>query len=146
MLENTSKGCSGGIKLGFFLYIRNINFQKHQWAFVMHFFSLTGTYQTRIYLFVSLLLQKIRSPLLFSDKVKLENCLTILEVSQKFYATFQNLELLLCSNDQMLESLTYNFSGTCTPSQVLLKQFNHKFRATILKNIFWWLLLKVNIF
>ena len=146
MLENTSKRCSGGIQLEFFLYIRNIYFQEHQWAFVMHFFSLTGTCQTRIYLFVSLLLQKIRLPLLFSDKIKLENCLTILEVSQKFYAAFQNTEPLLCSNDQMLESLTYNFSGTCTPSQVLLKQFNHKFRARILKNISWWLLLKVNIF
>ena len=56
------------------------------------FFPLTAKGQTRIYLFVFLLLQKIRRRVLVSSKVKLEICLVIPEVSLIFSQPFQNLE------------------------------------------------------
>ena len=48
------------------------------------FFSLTGMCQAGIYLFVSLFLQKIRRPVLVSDKLELGVCRIILDVSLNF--------------------------------------------------------------
>ena len=56
------------------------------------FFSLAAKCQTKIYLFVSLFLQKIRRRVLASYKLKLEICLIILEVFLIFAPAFHDTQ------------------------------------------------------
>ena len=50
------------------------------------------------------------------------------------------------SSGSKLECVTWKFTKSYTPSQVFFKQFHHSCRTTILKNVSWWLLLRMNLF
>ena len=44
------------------------------------------------------------------------------------------------------ESTTCKLTKNCTPSQVFFKEFFHKCRTAIMKNVSWWLFLRTNLF
>ena len=45
-----------------------------------------------------------------------------------------------------VESVTCKFTKNRTPSQLFFKEFHYKCRTAILKNAFWWLLLRATLF
>ena len=50
------------------------------------------------------------------------------------------------SSGSKLESVTWKFTNSCTPSQVFFKDNHHSCRRAILKKVSWWLLLRTNLF
>ena len=77
--------------LGFFLYTENTHFQENQRGFAIQFFFLDCNLSNKNLVY-SLLLQKIRLPVLVFYKLELEVSLIILDVSLKFSQSFQNIE------------------------------------------------------
>ena len=50
------------------------------------------------------------------------------------------------SSASKLESITYKFTKSCTPSEVVFEEFHHKCRTAILKNALRWLPLGTTLF
>ena len=74
-------------------FTRTYIFKNTSERLLFIFFSFTAMYQTRIYFFISLFLQKIRCLLQVSGKLGFGICLIIPNVSLKFFSADQNIEV-----------------------------------------------------
>ena len=74
-------------------FTRTYIFKNTSERLLFIFFSFTAMYQTRIYFFISLFLQKIRCLLQVSGKLRFGICLIIPNVYLKFFPAYQNIEV-----------------------------------------------------
>ena len=123
------------VSKGFFYTLETPIFQEHQWTFAIHCFPLTSMCQTRIYLFVSLFLQKIWLPILVSYKLELRICLILVDVALKFSPAFQNKEAAFkrCFTKEVVqqnEVIKYNSPGQVVKGRKAL-------HANLLKIALW---------
>ena len=106
----------------------------------IHFFSLNTKCQTRIYLFVSLFIQKIRYRVLVSYILELGVCLIILDVFLKLSLAFRNTGAALdrcCTKivAQQNNVMKHSFSAPVVKSKkalhvnLLKTELHHKYSS-----------------
>ena len=135
-------------------FTRTYIFKNTSERLLFIFFSFTAMYQTRIYFFISLFLQKIRCLLQVSGKLRFGICLIIPNVYLKYFPAYQNIEVAFeryhkstlfvqtCdeiqhfpTSSQKQENVQCKFTNNCTPSQAFFKELDRKFKTTKSQNI-----------